>query len=120
MFVGLFAGLILGLVPGVALAQAGPSLEPAWLVPMGLGLEGLGTIGLVALAAMLGGLLWRSAELGRAARSAAPRPPANARAGDGSGEGPHELEIVTAIEKLGSQSGRTSKKIEIKDCGEVV
>lgn len=29
------------------------------------------------------------------------------------------LEIVTAIEKLGSQSGRTSKKIEIKDCGEV-
>ena len=30
------------------------------------------------------------------------------------------LEIVTAIEKLGSQSGRTSKKIEIKDCGEVV
>ncbi|MGK2858465.1 MAG: peptidylprolyl isomerase, partial [Thermoanaerobaculia bacterium] len=29
------------------------------------------------------------------------------------------LEIVTAIEKLGSQSGRTSKKIEINDCGEV-
>ncbi|MCM2317588.1 MAG: peptidylprolyl isomerase [Thermoanaerobaculia bacterium] len=29
------------------------------------------------------------------------------------------MEIVTAIEKLGSQSGRTSKKIEIKDCGEV-
>lgn len=29
------------------------------------------------------------------------------------------MEIVTAIEKLGSQSGRTSKKIEIKDCGEL-
>lgn len=29
------------------------------------------------------------------------------------------MEVVTAIEKLGSQSGRTSKKIEIKDCGEV-
>jgi peptidyl-prolyl isomerase F (cyclophilin D) len=29
------------------------------------------------------------------------------------------MEVVVAIEKLGSQSGRTSKKIEIKDCGEV-
>ncbi len=29
------------------------------------------------------------------------------------------LPVVTAIEKFGSQSGRTSKKIEIKDCGEL-
>ena len=29
------------------------------------------------------------------------------------------MSVVTAIEKLGSQSGRTSKKIEIKDSGEL-
>ncbi len=29
------------------------------------------------------------------------------------------MEVVKAIEKLGSQSGRTSKKIEINDCGEL-
>jgi peptidyl-prolyl isomerase F (cyclophilin D) len=28
------------------------------------------------------------------------------------------MDVVKAIEKLGSQSGRTSKKVEIKDCGE--
>ena len=30
------------------------------------------------------------------------------------------MPVVTAIEKFGSQSGRTSKKIEIKDCGELM
>jgi len=29
------------------------------------------------------------------------------------------MEVVVAIEKLGSQSGRTSKKIAVKDCGEL-
>jgi peptidyl-prolyl isomerase F (cyclophilin D) len=29
------------------------------------------------------------------------------------------MDVVSTIEKYGSQSGRTSKKIEIKDCGEL-
>lgn len=30
------------------------------------------------------------------------------------------MDVVKSVEKFGSQSGRTSKKIEIKDCGELV
>ncbi|MBI2214083.1 MAG: peptidylprolyl isomerase [Acidobacteria bacterium] len=29
------------------------------------------------------------------------------------------MDVVKSVEKFGSQSGRTSKKIEIKDCGEL-
>lgn len=29
------------------------------------------------------------------------------------------IEVVDAIEKVGSQSGRTSKQVVIKDCGEL-
>lgn len=29
------------------------------------------------------------------------------------------MDVVRAVEKFGSQSGRTTKKIEIKDCGEL-
>ena len=29
------------------------------------------------------------------------------------------LEVVDAIEKVGSQSGRTAKQVVVKDCGEL-
>ena len=35
------------------------------------------------------------------------------------GEVTEGMDVVKAIEKLGSQSGKTSKKVEIADCGVV-